>query len=174
MSRRLQAAGAVLGAVLAAQADGAEPRRFPQVQADDLNGRELLLPQDFGGARNLVLIGFRQSQQADMDTWLARMPRFQALEPGLRWFECPIAPLSMRLMKPFIDGGMRAGVPDPAMRARTITLFVDKPAFRATLGLASEDRIHLLLLDREGRVLWSTSGPYNAAKAQSLETALRG
>ncbi len=38
----------------------------------------------------------------------------------------------------FINEGMRAGIPDPATRERTITLYIDKPAFQHALDMPDE------------------------------------
>lgn len=72
------------------------------------------------------------------------------------------------MARTFINEGMRAGIPDPVARERTITLYVDKRAFREALGLRSEENIYALLLDREGRVLWQAEGVWTAEKGEQL------
>jgi hypothetical protein len=69
---------------------------------------------------------------------------------------------------------MRAGIPDPVARERTITLYVDKDPFRQTLALADEGDIYVLLLDGEGRVLWREEGSFTPAKGESLREAIGG
>ncbi len=73
-----------------------------------------------------------------------------------------------------IDSGMRGGIPDPATRARTITLYLDKQRFRQALGLPDEDHIYLLLIDQDGRVYCQSHGPYSPEKAASLLAAVEG
>jgi hypothetical protein len=68
---------------------------------------------------------------------------------------------------------MRAGIPDPVARERTITLYLDKDAFRGALQLATEEDIQALLLDRQGRVLWRAEGILTPDKAASLEAAVK-
>ena len=63
-------------------------------------------------------------------------------------------------------------IPDPAARARTITLYLDKERFRQALGLPDEEHIYLLLIDRDGRVHWQTRGPYSPEKASPLMAAV--
>jgi peroxiredoxin len=43
---------------------------FPQVTARDLGGREVALPADLRGQRNVVLIAFRRDQQQLVDSWM--------------------------------------------------------------------------------------------------------
>jgi len=54
----------------------------------------------------------------------------------------------------------------------TITLYLEKPAFRRALQLPREDTIYALVVDRTGNVLWRAEGPCTDEKAQSLERAL--
>jgi hypothetical protein len=63
---------------------------------------------------------------------------------------------------------MRAGLPDPVVRERTITLYLDKDEFRQTLQLPHEDDIFVLLLDRQGQVLWRAEGDFTPEKGESL------
>jgi hypothetical protein len=64
------------------------------------------------------------------------------------------------MMRSFIDGGMRRGIPDAAVRAATITLYIDKDPFKRSLGIASEDDIYVLLVDRAGTIHWRARGAY--------------
>jgi hypothetical protein len=91
-----------------------------------------------------------------------------------RAYELPVLSLAYRLARPFIDGGMRAAIPDPAVRRRTITLYLDKVAFRAALGVPDEDRIHVRLVDRAGATHWRAYGRWDAAKAAALDAVLEG
>jgi predicted transcriptional regulator len=59
-------------------------------------------------------------------------------------------------------------------RARTITLYVDKAAFRQALELPHEEDIYVLLVDREGNVLWRAEGAFTPEKGESLAAVLRG
>ncbi len=74
-------------------------------------------------------------------------------------------------MRSFIDGGMRRGIPDAAVRASTITLYIDKTPLREALRLRDEDRIYVLLVDRKGRVFWRAEGRFD--ERMSAETVRR-
>jgi hypothetical protein len=74
----------------------------------------------------------------------------------------------------FINEGMRAGIPDPKARERTVTLYLDKETFKSALDIRSEDEIYLFLVDQQGQVLWRSSGEYTAEKAGQLTSVLEG
>ena len=142
--------------------------RLPAVSGLNLERRRLRLPEDLEGALNLVLIAFQQWQQRQVDPWLPFARRLEEAYPSLRYYELPTIQERNVVARTFINEGMRAGIPDPVARERTITLYVDKRAFREALGLRSEENIYALLLDREGRVLWQAEGVWTAEKGEQL------
>jgi hypothetical protein len=71
-----------------------------------------------------------------------------------------------------INRGMRGGIDDRGARERTITLYLDKEPFKRALGIAVEREIHVLVVDRGGRVLWRTAGVFSDEKGQGLARAL--
>ena len=148
--------------------------RMPAVSGSNLQRERLNLPEDLEGEWNLVLIAFQQWHQRQVDTWIPFVRRMEETYPAVRYYELPTIQRLNALARTFINEGMRAGIPDPVARERTITLYVDKGAFRAALDLPDEDNIYVLLLDRQGRVLWRAEGAFTPDKGESLAEALRG
>ena len=68
----------------------------------------------------------------------------------------------------FIHEGMRAGISNPTTRQKTITLYIDKEEFQQALDIPHEDTIWVLVLDRQGNVLWRTEGAYSQEKGEAL------
>jgi hypothetical protein len=148
--------------------------QFPAVTGSNLQRKKLALPQDFQGELNLVLIAFQQWQQTGVDTWIPFARQLEETHSGLRYYELPTIQRFNALARTFINEGMRAGIPDPVARERTITLYLDKNAFREALQLPGEDDIYVLLLNRQGRVLWRAEGAFTPEKGESLGAAVRG
>jgi hypothetical protein len=148
--------------------------QFPNVSGSNLQRTKLTLPQDFQGDRNLVLIAFQQWQQTQVDTWIPFARQLEEAYPAVRYYELPTIQRLNTLARTFINEGMRAGIPDLVARERTITLYLDKKAFREALQLPGEDDIYVLLLDRQGRVLWRTEGAFTPDKGESLAAVIRG
>lgn len=146
--------------------------RLPAVSGSNLDRQRLRLPEDLEGELNLVLIAFQQWHQRQVDTWLPLARELEATYPALRYYELPTIRRLNVVARTFINEGMRAGIPDPVARERTITLYVDKEAFREALDLAGEDNVYVLLLDREGRVLWRAEGAWAAEKGEALTEAV--
>ena len=146
--------------------------RFPRVEGVNLEGRRFVLPADLDGHLNVVVIAFRREQQRDVDGWMPFLAQLAAERSELRVYELPMLGRLYRPMRPFIDGGMRRGIPDAAVRAATVTLYVDKSAVRRALRLDGENSIYVLLIDRDGRVYWRADGPFDAHLAKGLQQAL--
>lgn len=142
--------------------------KFPIVEGSNLEGERFSLPADFKGELNVVLVAFRREQQGDVDTWLPFLKTMSESRHDLRVYELPTLGRRYRLMRSFIDGGMRRGIPDAAVRAATITLYIDKAPFRASLRLPDEDRIAVLLTDQQGRVFWRGAGRFDERMAGEL------
>jgi len=145
--------------------------RFPQVEGRNLEGRELRLPDDFGD-RTVVLVAFKQRQQRDVNTWLPLLDSLRAVDPALEVYEIPTLSNGWTPLRWWIDGGMSRGIKDRAVREATVTLYINKRPFKDALEIASDDSIHVLVLDAARRVAWRTAGPATAAGKAELRRRL--
>lgn len=145
---------------------------FPTVTGSNLERRRFNLPGDLKGEKNLVTLAFWRDHQMLVDTWMPLARRLQQRHEDLVAYELPVIASRNRLSQLFIDSGMRAGIPDRAVREQTITLYVDKAKFLGPLGIKDQSTIHTLLIDRSGRLLWQTSGPLDPDKEVALSDFL--
>lgn len=145
--------------------------RFPTLTAEDLNGRSLTIPAQFPGAKTIVFIAYKQRQQAVINAWIDAL----GLDPsrGAEFVELPVVGGAARAMRPIIDNGMRSGITDTAMRARTITIYQNASVVNDPLGFAGRDTIRVLVVDRDGRVIWSTSGNVTSAGVKAVQSAYK-
>jgi hypothetical protein len=141
---------------------------FPIVSGTNLDRQEFEFPRDFAGEYNLVIIPFQQKQQLDVNTWIPAAQELERTTPGLVYYELPTIYELPKLSRTFINEGMRAGIPDQTARERTITLYLDKDKFKAALEIQSEEIITLVLVNRQGDLLWRGEGRYSEEKIQDL------
>lgn len=146
--------------------------QFPTVQGANLLRQSITLPDDFAGELNIVLIPFQQWQQTVVDGWIPTAQQLETDFPGVFYYELPTIQRMNFLSRTFINEGMRAGIPNNKTRQRTITLYLDKQKFRQALDLPDESTIYLLLVDRQGQVLWRAEGGYDPQKAAALREAI--
>ena len=147
-------------------------QRFPEVAGRSLTDRTMHLPADFEGELNLAVVAFKRHQQDDVDTWTPALRTLAAQHPELHVYEIPTLSGGYRIMRSVIDGGMRRGIPDSAVRAATVTLYIDKKPFKTALRIANEDSIQLFLVERGGRIRWRAAGRYAAGAFAQLEAAV--
>lgn len=147
-------------------------RAFPPMQGQNLEGQTFEMPRDFAGDLNVVFVAFKREQQSDVDSWGPALNALRTRHAGLRVYELPTLGRRYRIVRPMIDGGMRRGIPDSTVRAATITLYIDKDPFKRALGITTEDRIEVLLVDRRGGIRWQRSGAVTPSLVAELEAAI--
>lgn len=146
--------------------------RFPEVEGSNLLRSKISLPADLDGELNILFIPFYQWHQNLVDAWVPLARQLERDYPGVFYYELPVIRSMNFLSRTFINEGMRAGIPDHTTRERTITLYLDKAAFRRTLNIPSEDTITVLLVDRDGNIFWRDEGSYSTEKGAALTAAL--
>ncbi|GCE23856.1 hypothetical protein [Dictyobacter kobayashii] len=145
---------------------------FPTVSGKNLAGQSFTLPEDLEKARNLLIIAFQQRQQDEVDTWTPLVKQLTQQYADLAYYELPTITTLNPVFRWWIDSGMRSGIPDRGARAATITLYLDKKAFKQALELPDEERIYLLIVTPAGDILWRTEGPWSSEKEQALKNFL--
>ncbi len=145
---------------------------FPQVTGSNLERRRFTLPGDLEGDLNLLFLAFWQRHQALVDSWMPLANRLQEQRDDLVAYELPVIQSRSRLSQWFIDGGMRAGIPDLRIREHTITLYLDKPPFLDALDISDDRTIQVLVVDRSGRVVWRTVGVWDQEREADLVSFL--
>ncbi len=145
--------------------------RFAAVAARDLEGRHVLLPDAFAGEHNLVLVAFKRSQQAAVDTWVEWWQSVAPEHPGLGCYEVPVIPTRWSPARGFIDGGMARAVPADARR-RTLTVYSDVRRVADGLEIPETNEVTALLVGRDGWVRERAVGPVSPASVARVLRAL--
>jgi len=124
---------------------------FPSVRGNSLSGDDWRLPADLGDRHAVLLVGYEQDAQFDIDRWLIGLDLYAVKTPLL---EIPtIEGLVPRLLSERIDSGMRAGIPEPIWDA-VVTVYDDAGAIRRFTGTEDPNSARVLLLDAQGRVIF--------------------
>jgi len=145
---------------------------FPTVSGFNLERQEFVLPRDFAGELNILFVPFLRRQQEDVDSWVPFVSGLEADTPGLAYYELPTIYEMSSLSRMFLNEGMRAGIPNRKSRQRTITLYLDRAKFMRATGIPDERQIHVMLVNRDGQILWRETGRFDYAKGQSLVAAV--
>ena len=166
-----------VGAVLPFGCVSTYPRRnpvgevFPTVTGEALDGTEVTLPDVGAGAPMLLLVGYKQNSQFDLDRWLVPLLDQQV---DVRVYEVPTIPgLIPGMVAGSIDSGMRRGIPEEDWAA-VVTVYGDGEQITRFLGNENPMPGRIVLLDAEGRVVWFHDRGFSGRKFQELRTVLSG
>jgi hypothetical protein len=135
--------------------------RFPSIEGNNLNRRHFRLPDDLDGGWRLVVVAFEQWQQRLVDSWLPQLKRLAAEHGNTAVYEIPVLARRWVIGRTLIDGGMRAGIADSAVRDGTITVYTDVGAFARGAGISDTKTISVFLLNPAGEIVWRTTGGYD-------------
>ena len=154
--------------------------RFPAVRGRSLMGFEMELPQRFPAELTLAVVAFQRWHQDRVDLWIARAVA-AGIPPTIRVatgpmpvavVELPVLATAWRPARRFIDGGMTAGIGDPDVLARTITVYTHVAAFRRALAIPDSGDVHALVVRRDGTILARGRGDPDDQAWEAIASAL--
>ncbi len=144
---------------------------FPKVNGIDLEGRKQELPQVFDNKLNLVIVAFKRQQQAEVDTWIKAAEPMLKENPNLSFYEIPLIYEISAFKRMFVNNGMRFGIPDKIARKRTITVYTNREEFFKITKM-KEDKIYALLVNSDGKILWTKEGEVDDSKVKNLKQTI--
>jgi hypothetical protein len=143
---------------------------FPSVRGTSLAGESYMLPDDFAGKPLVLLVGYKQRSQFDLDRWILGLVQLQT---PVRIVELPtIKGLIPGMFANRIDEGMRNGIPEEDWGA-VITVYDEAAPIVAFTGNENGSNGRVMLLDKAGKVIWFADQGYSAGQVKSLDAAVR-
>jgi len=139
---------------------------FPRVQGNTLTKQAVTLPDSYRGKITLMLVGYTQKAQFDIDRWI-----LGALQSDIKAeiVEVPtIAGMMPQMVQGFIDNGMRSGIPKSDW-ASVVTVYEDAPKIIEALGNERPQSAYVVLLNKEGRIVWTSNSGYSATQVLELK-----
>ena len=124
---------------------------FPAVVGSTLEKTSLSIPSDLTDDLTLLLIGYVQNSQFDIDRWLIGLDMTQT---QVNVYEIPtIQGLFPQMFSTFIDNGMRKGIPKPLWKG-VVTVYEDGETVQAFTGNENSSNARVVLLDKNGKILY--------------------
>ena len=146
--------------------------KFPKVSGKDLNGDSHTIPDTLSGKLNFLIVAYQRWQVRPIETWIPFLQQLVSSQPQVQFYELPTLKQYNFISQWMIDSGMRGGIRDREMRARTITLYIDKAEFDNALGIPTENTIYLFLVDCDGNILWRDIGTFSLEKETAILNAI--
>jgi hypothetical protein len=146
--------------------------QFPSVRGKSLSGDEITFPDHFKGKKVILVIGYVQETQFDVDRWgIGFFTADLALPPI---YEVPTIPgLLPSLFKESIDKGMRSGIPKESWKDVVTVYGSDGGKIAQWTGTEVPRNCRVILLDENGVVLWSHDKGYGLPPLKALLDVLK-
>jgi hypothetical protein len=164
----------LLTLLLPAVARAAQAPVLPTISFFNLNKQRITLPADLQSDRNLLLLYFQLTQQPEVDGWNTAIEHWHAIDPALVAYTSLVSPQKNILARWWQNASIRSSSPDNHRWSTTLPLYVDKRSFERQLGIDSESKPVLLLLDRSGHVINKVIGPPTESNRALIRAALQG
>jgi hypothetical protein len=143
---------------------------FPLVTGETLEQKTVNIPADFKGDATLLLIGYKQNSQFDIDRWLIGL---DVTETQVNVYEIPtIQGLFPKMFSTVINNGMRAGIPKPLWKG-VITVYEDGETIQKFTGNENPNNARVVLLDDKGSVLFFHDQGFSVSALNQVRSLLQ-
>ena len=144
-------------------------KQFPTVSGESLEKNQVVLPRDFNNEQTLLLIGYKQDSQFDIDRWLIGLDMTDTVLPT---YELPtIQGMAPRMFSTLIDNGMRKGIPKE-MWGGVITIYKDGDAVQQFTGNENPNNTRVVLINRAGEILYFYDRGFSVAALNELKAII--
>jgi hypothetical protein len=140
-----------------------------QASGESLEGELVTIPQDFTGQNTLLLFGYKQDSQFDIDRWLIGLDMTQTKVAA---YEIPtIQGMLPRMFSGFIDGGMRKGIPKKLWKG-VVTVYADGDKIQRFTGNLNPNNARVMLLNKQGSIIYFYDRGFSVDALNEVREAL--
>lgn len=140
------------------------------VTGESLEGQQVAIPQDFEGQETLLLFGYKQDSQFDIDRWLIGLDMTQTQVAA---YEIPtIQGMLPRMFSGFIDSGMRKGIPKQLWKG-VVTVYADGDKVQRFTGNQNPNNARVMLLNKSGAILYFYDQGFSVEALNEVREALQ-
>ena len=140
-----------------------------EVTGQSLEGNSVVIPRDFAGQETLLLIGYKQNSQFDIDRWLIGL---DMTKTNVAAYEIPtIQGMLPRMFSGFIDGGMRKGIPKNLWKG-VVTVYEDGDKVQRFTGNLNPNNARVMLLDKQGNIVYFYDRGFSVAALNEVRSLL--
>jgi hypothetical protein len=168
-------AGMLLSVLLLAGCSTTYPNKqitgldFIKVAGSSLQSETANIPGMFEGQTTLLLLGYVQNSQFDIDRWLIGLDMTKTNVPT---YEIPaIQGMVPRFFKTTIDDGMRKGIPKELWKG-VITVYKDGERLQQFTGNTNPNNARVVLLNSSGKVVYFYDRGFSVDALKSLREKL--
>ncbi len=143
--------------------------QIPPTATTALNGQQVSLPGDLRVPATVLIIGFTQHSQDATTAW-QKLVRLQLARSGsIGFYDMAMLAEIPGFVRPVVLRSIKHAVPD-VLKPNFLPLTDKEDAWKQAAGYAKDqpDAAYVLLVDRGGRVQWSTHAACSVAGFEQL------
>ncbi|WP_339724468.1 hypothetical protein [uncultured Paraglaciecola sp.] len=138
-------------------------------RGESLEGQTVVIPKDFIGQNTLLLFGYKQDSQFDIDRWLIGLDMTQT---PVAAYEIPtIQGMLPRMFSGFIDSGMRKGIPKQLWKG-VVTVYADGDKVQRFTGNQNPNNARVMLLNKDGIIVYFYDQGFSVEALNEVRQAL--
>lgn len=141
--------------------------RFPDLEVKTLGGNKLALPDAVQGKMTLISVSFTDPAQEKLDSWSNDLFKKYADNATIDYLETILISGKNKAFSGFINKGMKKAVAK-SMHDKVSVYFGDLKPYYEHFGVSDKDDAYLFLLDKNGNVLFESSGMATSEKLAVL------
>ncbi len=137
-------------------------RTIPVTKVNNLSGQAISLPGGLPARATVLILGFGRHSQDATTAW-ERPVRTQLAKPGwIGFYDMAMLAEVPGFMRPLVLRAVKHEVPD-VLKPNFLPLTEDEDAWKRVAGYAQDqpEAGYVMLVDRTGRVQWSTHAAYS-------------
>jgi len=140
---------------------------LPSFTGKTLSREKVRFPDLIKGKPSLLLIGYKQNSQFDIDRWLIGLEMMNITFPV---FEIPVlAPWFPTFLQKKIDSGMRSGIPNQLWK-QVVTVYEDANVVKKFVGNENPLNARVLLIDKDGRILIQFDNGFSVPSLKKIKS----
>jgi len=144
-------------------------KTFPSITGESLEKKVINIPNDFKSDFTLLLVGYKQDSQFDIDRWLIGL---DMTNTDVDVYELPtIQGLFPRMFSTMINNGMRKGIPKDLWKG-VITIYDNGEQVQEFTGNEHPNNARVLLLDKNGGILYFYDDGFSVSALKKVRSIL--
>src|SRR5690349_1882257 len=157
---------------LVAFACAASAETLPRLEAENLLGRKIVLPDAAAGHAAILVIGFSHASQRPTKAWTERLDRRFPDPAKVTVYPVAVLEAVPRLVRGMATHGIRSGAPKE-QRVRFLLLYHQEAELKSAAGFSAPDDAYILLLDVHGAIRWRFHGEVTNPALAELDKELQ-
>jgi hypothetical protein len=148
--------------------------KIPLSSGTALDGHAVMLPRDLPGRATILILGFSQHSADATTAWEKPIRSSLASTPAVGYLDMPFLEDAPSFIRPLIVRSIRKQVPE-VLHQYFVPLTSGQAAWKQLTGFtpSAADAAYVLLVDRNGQVLWQTHEPFSQSRFDELASAAR-